>query len=142
MKDVKHGTNRSWIPLGIRFLELYFHRDDALLWYTIANLASISRWMADAGALVWSLSKAGLFPFSSEMARYCTPIATSSGMLRASFRAGRKVSEFMLLHDYINQPMHVDLAAWHGRGWLRIDILCLEREMGPSNSVPNLASGT
>jgi hypothetical protein len=55
------------------------------------------------------------------------PIATVSGIFRAFLMARMKVSEFILLQEYIIQHMHSDLVAWHPLGYcLRMNMRCLE----------------
>jgi hypothetical protein len=44
------------------------------------------------------------------------PTETLSGIFKDFFRAGTKVVELMLLHEYIIHPTHADLAAWQAFG--------------------------
>jgi hypothetical protein len=46
------------------------------------------------------------------------------GIFNASLRAGMKVDEFMLLHEYISQLMQAVFAAWHALGCCCRNILC------------------
>jgi hypothetical protein len=70
------------------------------------------------------------------------PIATVSGIFRAFLMAGMKVLEFILLQEYIIQPMHSDLAACHALGCLWMDMWCLKFANWSASSMPNWASGT
>ncbi len=96
--------------------------------------------MAAAGG--FSLSKAGFLPCSLAIERNWMPIATVSGIFRAFLMAGMKVLEFILLQEYIIQPMHSDLVAWHALGCLWMDMRCLELANWSASSMPNRASGT
>ena len=107
--EVKHGTSLSRTPLGNLCFEFFLHREAARAWKTSAQRSSMSRWMAAAGG--FSLLKGVFFPVSRAIVRYWRPTATWAGILRAVLSAGTKVSEFMLLQEYIIQPMHSDLAA-------------------------------
>ena len=80
------------------------------------------------------------FPYSFVIVRYEIPMATSLGIPRATRVSLTNVLEFMCFEEYINQPMHPDLTAWHGNGCFCIDILFLER--ASESSMPNLSSAT
>ncbi len=67
-------------------------------------------------------------PFSLAMVRYWIPTLTSFGIFRGFLRAGMNVAEFIPLQEYIIQPMHSDLAAWHALGCRLIDMRCFELE--------------
>jgi hypothetical protein len=93
--------------------------------------------MAAAGG--FSLSKAGVLPFSLAIERNWMSIATVSGIFRAFLMARIKVLEFILLREYISQPMHSDLATWHTLGCLWMAMRCLALA---NCSMLNWASGT
>ena len=138
--DVKQGTSLSCTPLGSLCLEFFLQSDAARDWYSNAYFSSMSRWMAAAGG--FSLSKGGFLPVSNAIVRYWIPTSTWSGRRRDFFRAGMNVSEFMLLQEYIIQPMHSERAAWQERGCLLMVNLCLELDSPSWSSMPNLAIGT
>jgi hypothetical protein len=81
-------------------------------------------------------------PFSLAIERNWMPIVTMSGILTAFLMAGMKVLEFILLQEYIIQPMHSDLEAWRALGCLWKDMRYLELANWSARFMPNRASGT
>ena len=96
--------------------------------------------MAAAGGL--SQSNFGFLPVSLAIIWYCMPISTLSGIFKVFLMAGTKVSDLMFLQEYIIQPMHSDLAAWHGLGCRWIVILCFELVNWSCSSCPNVLGAT